>query len=124
MKDFKIAAGQSQRIVRKRFSSLAQRIDFEVESDPAGAPLSGKVEVARSAWIFPKPPTVFALEARHSLEKSLWNTFFTVTVTPDLAVTLRVTKGHDRLNILLLVGLVALLAIGSVAIMAVLRGST
>lgn len=121
MKIFKIAAGQNQRIVRKRFSSLSQSIDFEVESDPPGAPLSGKVEVAKSAWIFPKQPTVLPLEARHSLEKSLWNTFFTVTVTPDRTVTLRVTKGHDRLNIVLLLGLVVLLAIGSVAAMAVLR---
>lgn len=76
-------AGERKRILSQFSSSIQTTYRFSVEPLVPSADVSGTVEVKGSNWIFPKPAVQQALVRDNSVEKGMWDTFYSVTVTPD-----------------------------------------
>jgi hypothetical protein len=51
-----------------------------------GSPVAGEVSERRSAWIFPQPPIIMALQPQMRFRRGWWNTFYTLRVRPTSAL--------------------------------------
>lgn len=93
MKPIHAPAGQRTILKKIRQGSIPMEFDFTIEPASPGTPLKGLMEVAASHWILPQTPTQFPLESRHRIKRGMWNTFFTITIIPDVDVV--VTRPED-----------------------------
>lgn len=105
MQEFDIPAGTRTRIYRRYSNSLPETIRFDASS-MSGAP-SGTIEVEGPPLRKKRPPQ--ALAAQNVVEKSMWDSKFSIFVTPEADTTVilhkRVADGVPRL-VWLLGGLV------------------
>ena len=115
MKSIDVRAGERTRIIRRFSNSLNVTYRFRAEPLEEGDAVSGTVEVAGSNWIFPKAPTTLALKAENSVAKGMWDTFYSVYVTPDCDVRITFDKSSLGRSMLLL-ALVALVAFAAASI--------
>lgn len=121
MKEVRIRQGERVRIVQKRSSSLSQSIEFEVLSDDAATSPGGTVEVDKSGWLLRKKPVAHPLQRHNSFKKGWLDNHYALYVTPDSDVTIRLTRGQDRINLVIVFVLLIALAVTSVIFMAILR---
>ena len=91
MKTFEIKAGERARVLQRFSNSLQASYGFDVEPMVPGQEVSGTVEVKGSNWIFPKPITTQQLAASNSVEKGMWDTFYSVYVIPNIDVRVKTT---------------------------------
>ncbi len=113
MQEFDIPAGTRTRIYRRYSNSLPETIRFYASSI-SGAP-SGIIEVEGPPLRKKRPPQ--ALAAQNVVDKSMWDSKFSIFVTPDADSTVtvhkRVADGVPRL-VWLLSGVVALAVVAAV----------
>lgn len=83
MKEIQIAAGCRTRIIQRRFSSLAMTYSFNAAPTAQDGDVAGVVEVKGSDWIFPKPGKQVPLQQVNTVKAGMWDTFFSVYVTPE-----------------------------------------
>ena len=86
MKEIQIAAGCKTRIIRRQFSSLATAYHFDAAPCIQDADMAGIVEIKGSDWIFPKPIKRMPLQPSNTVNAGVWDTFFSVYVTPEIDV--------------------------------------
>jgi len=86
-------AGQRTVLKKIRQGSIPMEFDYAIEPATPGTPLEGLMEVTASQWILPQAPKQFPLETRHRIKRGMWNTFFTITIIPDVDVV--VTQPED-----------------------------
>lgn len=116
-----IRAGERCRIIRRFSNSLSMTYSFRAESMKAGEPLSGKIEIAGSKWLFPKAPQTQALKRDNSVSKTVWDTFYSVYVTPDVDARIMLERSRI-LNLLpLLITAILITAVAAVIMMSMLR---
>ena len=111
MKTIQINAGQRTRIISKFSNSISTTYRFTASSLSGNGEPTGTIEVKGSNWIFPKPPTSQKLARDNAVAKTMWDTFYSVHVTPDQGVHITLEEG--RVNRALLY---AALALGITAI--------
>lgn len=92
MTSITIAKGERKKILSRFSNSLQMTYRFEAEPVHAGDALSGTVEVKGSKWIFSKPPVTQALARENAVEKGIWDTFYSVHVTPGCDVTITLSR--------------------------------
>ncbi len=114
MKSIDIKAGQRTRIIHMFSNSIPMTLDFRAEAVRKGQQVSGEVEVRGSNWLFPKPPVVQELGEENSVEKGMWDTFYSVYVTPrnDVRIETR-TTGGTQIWVFLIIALVLLAVVSS-----------
>jgi hypothetical protein len=86
MAEILIRAGERRRIVHLVSDSIPQQVRFEasaVAGGRDGGEVSGQVEVAGSRWLFRKPPQRLPLRRENLVRKGMWDTLFSIYVTPD-----------------------------------------
>ncbi len=115
MKTIDVRAGERTRIIRRFSNSLNVTYPFSAEPLEPSDAVSGTIEVAGSNWIFPKAPMTSALRAENSVAKGMWDTFYSVYVTPDCDVRITFDKSSLGHSVLLL-ALVALVAVAAASI--------
>lgn len=116
MTTIEIKAGERKRIIRRFSNSLQATYQFAAEP-VGGNPVSGTVEVKGSKWIFPKPAASQPLKPDNSVEKGMWDSFFSVHVIPDsdVKITLQGAR-YPRLWIYLLIVLAIVAAASGIII--------
>jgi hypothetical protein len=82
MAEILIRARERRRIVHLVSDSIPQQVRFEA-SAVEGRRLSGEVEVAGSRWLFAKPPQRLPLRRENIVRKGMFDTLFSIYVTPD-----------------------------------------
>ncbi len=92
MTTLEIKAGERKRIIRKFSSSIVATYKFSVEPVNPSEDISGTVEIKGSNWLFPKPAETQELQQQNSVEKGMWDTFYSVFVTPDVDVNISMPK--------------------------------
>jgi hypothetical protein len=93
-KTIRLKAEEKATIFRRNFSSVPIAYRFQAVALD-GRKLAGEVEVQGSNWIFPKPPSMQALQADNVVHAGFWDTFFRVSVIAhrDLEVSIP-TRGY------------------------------
>ncbi len=92
MTTLEIKAGERKRIIRKFSSSIVATYKFSAEPVNPSEDISGTVEIKGSNWLFPKPAETQELQQQNSVEKGMWDTFYSVFVTPDVDVNISMPK--------------------------------
>ena len=92
MKTLEIKAGERTRIIHKFSNSLPMTYKFNAKPIVGGDEVSGLVEVQGSSWIFPKKASTQELRASNSVEKSVWDSMYSVYVTPNVDVEVSLGK--------------------------------
>ncbi len=69
--------------MRQISNSLTQTHAFSVRASDPSAKISGTIEVRGSNWIFPKPAVRLPLQRENRVDKNMWDTFYSIHVTPD-----------------------------------------
>ncbi len=94
---FTIKAGERSRILHRFSNSLAQTYRFSARPLLEAGEVSGEVEVQGSAWLFAKEPVTQPLQADNSVQKNMWDTRYSVYVTPtqDVEITLHARRGGN-----------------------------
>ena len=115
MTEILIKAKERRRILRLVSDSIPQQVRFEasgVGDGPAAAgPVAGMVEVAGSRWLFPKPATTQPLQRENVVSKGLFDTLFSIYVTPDQDTRIVMRSRHFTSRMLTW-ALLAVLALG------------
>lgn len=88
MKFIEAKAGERQRIIHRFSNSVKTTYHFTARPLNPDLPLSGNVEVAGSRWIFPKPAVTQNLLPENTVNKGMWDTFYSVYVVPDCDVNI------------------------------------
>ena len=110
-----IKAGERKRVLRKFSNSMAMTYNFSAEPINPDQEVSGTVEINGSNWIFPGKPVHQKLVAENAAVKGMWNSFYSVFVTPDVDV--RVTFARSSLKApLILALLVSVVIIAAVSV--------
>lgn len=94
MKILNAPAGERTLLYQIRQGSLPLSFDFSVAPVNAEESLSGVLEVTASSWIVPQAPQRLPLQARHQVERGMFNTFFTLAIIPDVTVEVTMHHGH------------------------------
>lgn len=97
-----------KRIISRFSSSIQATYRFSVEPSVPGADVSGIVEVKGSNWIFPKPAVQQALARDNSVDKGMWDTFYSVTVIPDCDIRINL-EGSSSSKIWLYIAIALLI---------------
>jgi len=92
MKTIHVKAGEKKRIIHQFSNSLRQSHNFTAEPIGSNADPSGLIEVKGSNWLLPKPVVPIDLKRENVVEKSTWDTFFSVYVTPETDTKITVTS--------------------------------
>ena len=100
MPTIQISAGQTKKILSKFSNSIPTTYQFSATTTGGDAP-TGAVAVKGSSWVFPKPAETQPLQAKNTVTKSMWNVFFSVSVTPDQDVTIGFQTSHWQVRDLL-----------------------
>lgn len=116
MKTVTVPAGTRQRVLQRNFSSIPTDFQFEVAPTQAGQPVSGKVEVKGSRWIFPKPVATQPLQAQNTVSAGYWDTFYSVWITPDTDVIVQVQGRSKSLMLILILGFVVIAIAAALAL--------
>jgi len=118
MARIEIKAGERKRIIRKFSSSIVATYKFSAEPVDSNDNISGKIEVKGSNWLFPKSAETQDLQQQNSVQKGMWDTFYSVFVTPDVDVKIKMEKSgigslwiYITIAILILIFAVGLLII-------------
>jgi len=91
MTTINIKAGEKTRIIHKFSNSLGVSYRFMAQSVKVGEKISGEVEISGSSWFFPKPAVMQPLQEDNVVTKGMWDTFYSVYVTPKSDVTVNLT---------------------------------
>jgi len=112
MKAIDIKAGQRTKIISRISNSIPATYRFEAEALSDATGLSGTVEVKGSNWLFPKAAVEQPLQPVNSVEKTMWDTFYKVYVTPqtDVRITMAGSSFPGMGIILAIAGLVVIAA--------------
>ncbi len=107
-----IRKGERVRVIRRFSNSMRMTYRFTAEPVFDGGKLSGIVEVAGSNWVFPKAITLQDLKPDNAVDKGVWDTFYSVYVTPDYPVKITIEKSRvaNLLPMLMIALVVAVLA--------------
>ncbi len=92
MATIKIKAGERARIIRRFSSSIVATYKFSADPVDSCDDLSGNVEVKGSRWLFPKPAETQKLGRQNSVNKGMWDTFYSIYVVPDVDVYITLPK--------------------------------
>lgn len=96
MKTIDIKAGQRTRLISRFSNSVPTAYQFKAEALPAAGhlsgPVSGIIEIKGSNWLFPKAAAEQPLQPANAVEKTMWDTFYKVYVTPDTDVRIIVAR--------------------------------
>lgn len=90
MREILARARERTPVVTRRFSSIPGTISFEAVPVDGSDHADGTVEVIGSNWVFSKPPAVAPLLRHNTVHKGFWDTFYSVFVTADRNVRVRV----------------------------------
>ena len=121
MKTMEIQKGEKTRIIRRFSNSLPMSFHFKVEPMADGDNLSGIVEISGSNWLFPKAPLTQALKRENTVSKTVWDTFYSVYVTPGADVRITFEKSRTTNFLPLLITAIMITAVAAVIMMAMLR---
>ncbi len=121
MKTINIKAGEKTRIIRKVSNAMAVNYSFSVQPATAGEKIAGEIEISGSSWIFPKAPVRQKLSADNVVTKGMWDTFYSVYVTPKHDVTVSLEGGSFNSRFFYLIAGIVILAILSSLIPFLLR---
>jgi len=111
MQTTNIKAGEKTRIIRKFSNSLATEYTFSVQPAKTGEQISGKIEVSGSNWVFPKASETQELKLENTVAKSMWDTFYSVYITPDSDVTVNLAAGSLNSRFAYIIAALVILAI-------------
>ena len=125
MKTMTLRKGERARVVHLFSDSMPQTVRFTAEPVSGDGPVSGQVEVAGSNWLFPKPVVPHELAAENALPKGMWDTRYSIYVTPDQDTKITFQTRHFTSGLLVIViAIVVALAVGSTLAMTVLRAGS
>ncbi|MCF6319469.1 MAG: hypothetical protein L3J83_09375 [Proteobacteria bacterium] len=113
MKNIDVEAKERVRVIHMFSNSLPMDLGFSAISAQAGQRISGKVEVRGSNWLFPKEAVLQELGAENIVKKGMWDTFYSVYVTPDIDVSIKIEKPSGVKIWLLLIIALIIVAIAS-----------
>ena len=89
-----IKAGETVRILWRFSDSMARGYHFTARPLDGGAP-RGVVAIHGSRWLMRKPEANQPLAAENMVEKGMWDTIFSIYVTPEqdteITLTARIT---------------------------------
>ena len=108
-------AGERTVLYRIRQGSIPIDFDFTVTPVHSGQMLTGYLEVRASAWIIPGAPEQIRLLPRHQLRRGFWNTFYTLTIVPEVDVQIMPVLA-DRASSTSMFNLVIITAIVVIAV--------
>ena len=94
MKTIEVKAGMRQRIIYRFSNSLKTTYHFTANPLSPEQNLSGTIEVSGSRWIFPKQPLTQNLQPQNTVNKGMWDTFYSVYVMPDCDVNITLTGSN------------------------------
>ena len=83
MKIIEIRGGERKKIIKRFSNSMQMTYNFNAEPMAEGEKLSGIVEVSGSNFLLPKPSVEEQLRPVNSVEKGMWDSFYSVYVVPD-----------------------------------------
>lgn len=115
MQNIQIAAGHKTRIIRRQFSSLMTTYTFNAAPIMPNGDLAGTVEIKGSNWIFPKSIERVPLQPTNTFTASVWDTFFSVYVIPEVDVVISLPS-KSLGGLLWLIGLVAVIVVLAVSL--------
>lgn len=125
MRTVKVGKGERTRVLHLFSDSMPQTVRFTAEPVSGDGPVSGQVEVAGSHWLFPKPVVTHDLAAENALPKGMWDTRYSIYVTPDQDTKVTFQTRHFTAGLLaVVVGVAIAAAVGSVLMMTALRGGS
>ena len=81
-------AGQWTTIIQSRFAQMPATWDVQLRSE--GGDVAGEFEEKKSSWIFPGQPVSGQLQESLTFERGYWNTFYSVRIRPQTAVTAQI----------------------------------
>ncbi|HHG89929.1 MAG TPA: hypothetical protein ENJ90_05545 [Devosia sp.] len=113
MKTIHVKAGEKTRIIRQFSNSLRQSHNFTAEPIGTKADPSGLIEVKGSNWLFPKPVVPIDLKRQNTVEKSAWDTSYSVYVTPETDTKITVTSSPVKSLWLYLIVVLVIVAFAS-----------
>ncbi len=113
MRTIDIKAGDRMCIISQFSNSLSQTYKFSASPKDEGTALSGKVEVKGSNFLFPKPPIVQELQSENEVAKRMWDTIYTVYVTPDVDIRLTLQSGNSNALWVYLIIILIIVAVAS-----------
>jgi len=93
MKTIDIKAGQRTRIINKISNSIPTTYHFAASNLSGNDDPTGTVEVKGSNWISPKPPVNQRLTDQNTVTKGMWDTLYSVYVTPDQDIQITLKSG-------------------------------
>ena len=113
MKTINIKAHQSIKIISKFSNSIPTTYEFSATCLSNNEQPSGTVEVKGSNWIFSKPPLIQPLKVKNTVSKTMWDTFYSVYITPDHDTSITLENGQmnrPMLFIAMAIGIAAIAA--------------
>ncbi len=113
MKTIQIKAGERKRIIFQFSNSLLQTYNFSAKTLAGDKDASGTIEVKGSNWIFPKAGIISDLKPENSVEKGMWETIFSVYVTPESDTEVTLTSAPVKNLWLYLIIILVVVAIAS-----------
>jgi len=106
-----LKAGEKTRIIHKFSNSLATEYTFSVQPKNPGETVSGEVEISGSSWVFPKAPVRQPLQDDNVVAKGMWDTFYSVYVTPKSDVTVSLAGGSLNSRFAYVIAAIVLVAV-------------
>jgi len=113
MKTIEVKSGGKKCIIKRFSNSLQTTYSFSAKPVNPGDAVSGVIEVRGSNWIFPKPPVTLELQHDNSVEKGMWDTFYSVYVVPKTDVKISFKASQYRHGWIYLIIILIILAVAS-----------
>lgn len=116
MKTTLIRKDERQRILHLFSDSIPQTVRFSAVAADGSDRLAGTVEVAGSRWLFGKPPVHHPLAHRNAVRKGMFDTHFSIYVTPeqDTEVTLHSRHFTSKMLVWTLAAVIVLAIVAAV----------
>ena len=113
-----IKACERKRVLRKFSNSMPMTYRFSAEPINPEEEVSGTVEIKGSNWIFPGKPVHQELATENVAVKGMWNSIYSVFVTPDVDVRVKFERSSLKapLILALLVSVVIVAAVSVILI--------
>ncbi len=113
MKSIQIKAAEKKRIIFQFSNSLLQTYNFTARALDENEEPSGIIEVKGSNWLLPKPAVNFDLRPQNSVEKGVWDTFYSVYVTPKTDIEIELTSSPVKNLWLYLIIIMVIVAVAA-----------
>jgi hypothetical protein len=113
MKITEIKAGERVRVIYRFSNSLQQTFDFTAKPIKTGDTVKGVIDVQGSSLLGAKPVVRQQLKTENTVSKGVWDTLYSVYVTPDVDVRIYRTRtkiGGLKYN-LLVIGILLVIAL-------------